>query len=207
MSQTDYKKTVIVERTDLAWGGPAPEGTTIVTDQTAAAAPPPLPATPGSSASPKGTTILGFSSQRTGEGVTATPAPGPANPMTDPVAGWLVIVQGPGRGASVQVGYGWSTVGREPGNRMVLDFGDGSITGQDHARILYDPETREFGITNSRGVNPTRVNGKAIHAVVPLVAGDLVKIGSTALRFVPFCGPDFDWSTADAGETSTEKKA
>jgi len=126
--------------------------------------------------------------------------------MTDPVVAWLVIVQGPGKGTSVQVGYGWNTIGREASNRIVIDFGDTSISGEKHARILYDSDEREFQIEHKEGINATKVNGKTITNSA-LKAGDLIKIGSTIMRFVPFCSADFDWSTADEAGTSEGKKA
>jgi hypothetical protein len=197
MSDTDYKKTRIVDRGDLAWGGNPEEGTRIVPENAE-------PANPKSEGNK--TTILGFSkgSVPTGPGATAQPS---QDAMTDPVAAWLVIVQGPGKGTSVQVGYGWSTIGREVSNRIVLNFGDASITGEKHARILYDSDDREFKVTHESGINATKVNGKSIDSATILKAGDRIKIGATILRFVPFCGADFDWSTPDEAGTSDEKKA
>lgn len=199
MSDTDYKKTRIVDRGDLAWGGTPDAGTRIVPENAEPSIPKP--------SKPEGntTTILGFSK---GSVPTASGAvePPPHDAMTDPVAAWLVIVQGPGKGTSVQVGYGWSKIGRDAGNRIMLDFGDHSITGEEHASILYDSEEREFQIAHKQGINATRVNGKSI-ITTTLKAGDLIKIGATILRFVPFCGADFDWSTAEESGTSDEKKA
>jgi hypothetical protein len=190
MSDTDYKKTKIVNRSELAWGAPAeaegnlPDGT-VVYPPTAPAEPPAQPKKPG-------TTILSIPS---------------LDNMRDPVAGWLVIVQGPGKGSSVQVGYGWSSIGRDQTNRIVLNFGDTSITGDKHARILYDSESRKFKVANDQGINPTRVNGDAIDSAVVLKNGDLIKVGATVLRFVPFCGTDFDWNEPEATGTSAEAKA
>ncbi|MEO0017489.1 MAG: hypothetical protein RLZZ522_772 [Verrucomicrobiota bacterium] len=59
-------------------------------------------------------------------------AAGEASPAEDlpegPVVGWLVVVEGPGRGKSVTLGYGMNAIGREPGNRVVLPFGDMQIS-------------------------------------------------------------------------------
>ncbi|MFZ4593624.1 MAG: FHA domain-containing protein [Verrucomicrobiaceae bacterium] len=200
MSDTDYKKTRIVDRGDLAWGGTPDAGTRIVPENAEPSIPKP--------SKPEGnkTTILGFSkgSVPTASGAVEQP---PHDAMTDPVAAWLVVVQGPGKGTSVQVGYGWSTIGREASNRIVLNFGDASITGEKHARILYDSDDREFKVTHESGINATKVNGKSIDSATILKAGDRIKIGATILRFVPFCGTDFDWSTAEESGTSDEKKA
>ncbi|RBP41239.1 FHA domain-containing protein [Roseimicrobium gellanilyticum] len=192
MSDTDYKKTKIVSRSELAWGSPSEmegsstDGTILYGQQDQAPAPAP--------AQPKkpGTMILGIPS---------------LDNTRNAVAGWLVIVQGPGKGTSVQVGYGWSSIGRDLTNRIVLNFGDTSITGDKHAKILYDSEARKFKVANDEGLNPTRVNGEAIDSAVVLKNGDLIKIGATLLRFVPFCGADFDWNEPEATGTSGEAKA
>ena len=42
----------------------------------------------------------------------------------DPVVGWLVVVQGPGRGRSLEIGAGANPIGRAQHQKICLDFGD-----------------------------------------------------------------------------------
>ncbi len=109
------------------------------------------------------------------------------------VCGWLVVVDGPGKGASLVVGPGQSFVSRSSKERICLDFGDDTVTSGQQFRIIYDDEGREFVIGPGEGANPTRLNGKILAAAMPLVTGDLVKAGQTTMRFVAFCGDDFNW--------------
>ena len=41
-----------------------------------------------------------------------------------PVVGWVVVIDGPGKGRSRELTFGMNTIGRASGNRVVLDFGE-----------------------------------------------------------------------------------
>src|SRR5262249_15630499 len=56
----------------------------------------------------------------------------------DPVAGWLVVVKGPGRGGFRPVYIGMNSIGREVNQRISLSFGDDMISREEHAFIAYD---------------------------------------------------------------------
>ncbi len=116
----------------------------------------------------------------------------------DPVVGWLVIVRGNGRGSAVRLGYGMNTIGRDPSQRVSLNFGDEGISRLNHARLVYDPRARKFSIAPGDGVNLTYVSLKPGHsdallAPTELMAGCSLLMGDTELKFVPLCGPEFDW--------------
>ncbi|WP_456385735.1 FHA domain-containing protein [Profundibacter sp.] len=121
--------------------------------------------------------------------------------LQDPVVGWLVVVKGPGLGQSVPIGVGMNTVGRDTSSRIALDFGDKMISGEDHARIIYDDDSRGFFIAHGTGKSITKVNGKMVATTMPLENYDVVEITkATHLRFVAFCNEKFDWSDlADKG--------
>jgi hypothetical protein len=113
----------------------------------------------------------------------------------DPVVGWLVIVGGPGLGAFRPIYEGNNTVGRSPGQRVAIDFGDDTISAEEQAYIRYDSAERGFlFVPNLAKTNIVSVNGKRPTAAVPLVAMDVIHMGRTQLVFVPFCGPEFDWA-------------
>jgi len=124
------------------------------------------------------------------------------DPMADPVVGWLVVVQGPGRGSVRTVGMGFNTIGRDAGkNGVSLDFGDASISGEKHAVIVYDnsPENRSFTIKHEEGRNLTKLGGNAVLEHTPLNSGQEIELGGTTLRFIALCGEEFDWADSDDG--------
>ncbi len=113
----------------------------------------------------------------------------------DPVVGWLVVVGGPGLGSYRPIFEGNNTIGRAPGQRIPLDFGDDAISSEEQAYIRYDSAERSFlFVPNLAKTNVVSVNEKRPTAAVELSHMDLITIGRTQVVFVPFCGPDFDWS-------------
>ncbi len=113
----------------------------------------------------------------------------------DPVVGWLVVVGGPGLGAFRPIYEGNNTVGRSPGQRIPIDFGDEAISSEEQAYIRYDSADRSFlFVPNLAKTNVVSVNEKRPTTAVPLAAMDVITMGRTQLVFVPFCGAEFDWS-------------
>ncbi len=130
-----------------------------------------------------------------------TPAPSSAkrataDPMDDPVVGWLVIVDGPGKGAAVPLGYGMNSIGRASTERVQIDFGDDEISRSQHALVTYDPKSRKFFVQHGGGRNLTYLgaDNQPVLTPIELHGGEEINVGSTKLRFVRFCGPDFDWN-------------
>ena len=109
------------------------------------------------------------------------------------MAGWLVVVEGPGTGTDLRVGIGRNEVGRDAGNRIALPFGDRRISRRAHLFVNYDHENRIFSATPGTSANLAYRNGTAIEGRCVLAAGDTIRIGRTTLRFVAFCGDDFNW--------------
>jgi hypothetical protein len=133
----------------------------------------------------------------------ARPAPQPASGESEPrfAAGWLVIVEGPGRGADFAVTGSVSTIGRDPDQAIRLDFGDTAISRQGHASVVYDPEQNRFFIGHGGKSNIVRHNGQPVLSTQELCDGDHIRIGKTTLFFKALCGPSFTWdaAAADAG--------
>ena len=129
-------------------------------------------------------------------------APGPKaagaeDLMSDAIVGWLVVVGGPGSGQVCRLGYGANTLGRGEGARVRIDFGDEQISREAHATVTYDPKGRQFYLQHGGGVNLTYVGDEPVLAPTPLEALQHIVLGRTTLRFVAFCGPDFDWQDLD----------
>ncbi len=97
------------------------------------------------------------------------------------VIGQFVIVEGPGKGQVRQIFSGTNQVGRSSDSRIALDFGDMTISRDQHAIVIADQG--RVDIRDGGKSNRVLVNGQALDGVRTLAAGDVVKIGSTALRF------------------------
>ena len=120
--------------------------------------------------------------------------------MDDPVVGWLVVVEGPGKGRAVQLGYGSNSIGRGETDRIKLSFGDDQISRNSHAVVTYDPRGRKFYVQHGGGTNLTYLGNQPVLAPTELPALSHIGIGNTILRFVPLCGAKFDWQDTEGSE-------
>ena len=143
---------------------------------------------------------------RSGRGTEEAAAPGgpgapeAADPMADPVTGWLVVIAGPGKGRVCRLGSGVNSLGRGEGARVRIDFGDDGISREGHAVLTYDPRGRKYYLQHGGGMNLTYLGDEPVLAPTPLAPMQEISIGATTLRFVPLCGTDFDWQDLeDAG--------
>ncbi len=132
-------------------------------------------------------------------------APAPAAKSVKFPVGWIVVVEGPGRGESFSMVSGMSQIGRGEDQAIQLDFGDNSISRSNHAAIVYDPETKEFLLGHGGKSNIVRLNDKPVISNESIKTGDLIKIGETVLRFVALCDQSFNW--ADSGSEEDEDVA
>jgi FHA domain-containing protein len=151
------------------------------------------------------TRLMGGHGQSEGGGVPgATPTMNMGQPKTqyihgggvesDPVAGWVVVVKGPGRGNFSPIFVGMNSVGRDTNQRVSLSFGDDSISREEHAFITYDEEQRCFYLQHGGKSNLVRLGSHPVLSPTELKPNDLIRIGRTTLLFVPCCGPDFSWT-------------
>lgn len=175
--------------------------------------PPPAPvATPAYGGEPRRPTrtrtrVLGFEAQPTAvvplfDGidsaaiVPAPPAQGKGYVMFP--AGWLVVRDGPGKGASFALSQGVSQIGRAVDQTISLDFGDMAISRQNHAAIAYDAATHEFHVGHGGKSNLVRLNGRPLLATETAADGDEIQIGETTLVLKVLCSPEFNWSSFEA---------
>ena len=107
----------------------------------------------------------------------------------DPVAGWVVVIKGQGRGDFRPIYAGMNSVGRDASQRISLSFGDESISREEHAFITYDEEQRCFYLQHGGKPNIIRLGSTPAHAD-GAQALRLIRIGRTTLRFIPCCGPN-----------------
>ena len=124
--------------------------------------------------------------------VGAAPATG-SSTDPGPVAGWVVVIEGPGSGRDLRVGLGRNDLGRSSENRISLPFGDARISRRCHLWINYDPRHRVFSVVPGSGANLAYLDETAIEERMPLNHGSTITVGETRLRFVALCGDDFTW--------------
>lgn len=112
----------------------------------------------------------------------------------DPVVGWLVVVNGPGKGSDVVLGSGQNTIGRGKSARVRLDFGDPEISRDSHCLVTYERNKNQFFLTTGTGTNLTYVDDTPVMSPIQLMSCQEFTIGTTTLRFISFCDDGFSWS-------------
>ncbi|MDD9728712.1 FHA domain-containing protein [Mameliella sp. AT18] len=145
------------------------------------------------------TRLLGFHAEPAGPDPMAAPAA--SAPGAEPFfpIGWIVVIDGPGRGASFTLTAGLSTVGRDPDQTVTLDFGDSAISRDRHLAIAYDEDDNRSYIGHGGKANIVRLNDKPLLSTEELHDGDTIRIGKTLLRFVAFCGEGMSWAGPEDG--------
>lgn len=130
------------------------------------------------------------------EAGTLTPHTPAASDVTDdPVVGWLVVVEGPGKGRSLELETGANSIGRNSTQKIALDFGDAEIHRERHAQLVFDPRSNRFFLQGSPDArNLTYLGNDLVLMPVELKGGETIIVGRTHLRFIPLCGPSFSWS-------------
>lgn len=107
--------------------------------------------------------------------------------------GWLVVIDGPGRGTATSLYDGVSQIGRGKTQAVQLNFGDNSISRENHAAIAFDSEQGEFFIGHGGKANLVRLNNQPVLSTQKIASHDTIRIGETTLLFIGLCGPDFSW--------------
>ena len=113
---------------------------------------------------------------------------------SDPVVGWVVITKGKGFGKSFELGQGNNSIGKNSTNKVVLNFGDETISREEHLKIVYDNLNLKFwAIQNGASRNLAYINKSPVLVPVELKPFDVISLGATDLKFVPFCGENHSW--------------
>lgn len=109
-----------------------------------------------------------------------------------PVVGWLVVINGEGRGRDLRITPQMNNIGREKGE-IILNFGDASISREKHAYLAYAPGKNTFWFGHGDGKNLSEINNEPVIGKQELQPFDRILIGKTELLFVPLCGENFSW--------------
>jgi len=145
------------------------------------------------------TRLLGFE-RSYGSDPFETEAPKSRQEQQKFTVGWIVVVDGPGRGTSFSVFDGVAQIGRGADQGIQLDFGDNSISRSNHAAIAYDGEQRAFFLGHGGKTNLVRLNDSPVLSTERISNGDIIRIGETKLRLVALCDENFDWNLAGQHE-------
>lgn len=120
----------------------------------------------------------------------------PSGAHDDPaIFGWLVIVEGPGRGQSFQLNKDVTCLGRGADQDVCLDFGDAYISRTAHVTIHFDRERELVAVRFEDKRNPVHLNGKVLSGTRLLQHKSRLIIGKTILRFVQIDDREAFWST------------
>lgn len=140
------------------------------------------------------TRLLGFHDDSgPGDVFAAEPVAATAEAPRFPI-GWIVVLEGPGRGASFTLTTGLSTIGRDADQTITLDFGDTAISRQNHVAIAHDDEENRTYVGHGGKSNIVRHNDAPLLTTETLADGDTIRIGKTVLRFVALCDESFSWA-------------
>ncbi|SFV68616.1 Conserved domain protein [hydrothermal vent metagenome] len=113
-------------------------------------------------------------------------------PSIAPIVAWLVIIEGENRGQDFRVIPAINTIGRDKSNTIFIDIADYEISREKHCIIEFDVKNNQFYL--ERGMSTTYLNNKRVGGDGSLLnVGDIIEIGSTKMKFIPFCTEDFSW--------------
>lgn len=104
------------------------------------------------------------------------------------LSGWLVVIDGPGRGTEYRLYTRQNRIGRDAG--MDVPLADPE-SPQEYASVTFDPSNSSHLLMP--GALPAELNGRAIMQPTRLQVNDRIRVGSTTLIFVPFAGVYHRW--------------
>jgi hypothetical protein len=116
---------------------------------------------------------------------------------TEPVAGWLVCLEGPDRGRDYRLHMEKNFIGRAPNMDVVLD-GDSTVSREKHAIVIFDPRKKVFWALPGEASGLVYLNGDIVNAPVQMKADDILEVGQTRLALIPFCGDRYSWTKEEA---------
>jgi hypothetical protein len=107
-----------------------------------------------------------------------------------PVVGWLVVLNGDGKGKDYKLIPGMNTIGRDGTNGICITS-DATITSSKHAIVVYDYKNNKYFLTHGEGTNLTYLNDNVVLQPSELTSGDKITLGNTDMKFMPF---EYDWN-------------
>ena len=154
----------------------------------------------GRSAGRVKTRLLGFQAHEPDQDVFDKAGAAHSDGRTQFPVGWIVVVEGPGRGTAFTLKGGVMQIGRGAGQGVQLDFGDTAISRENHAAIAFDDETGKFFLGHGGKSNLVRLNGAPVLSTEELTHRDRIRIGETTLMLVELCNEDFIWTSGEGAD-------
>ena len=113
-------------------------------------------------------------------------------PESQYVCGWLVCVEGINKGRAYTVHADKNFIGS--GDDMdVQILGDDKVDRYRHAILSFDGRKLEATLLPGESRGLVYLNDNAIYVPAKLEEGALIEVGNTLFKYIPFCGPDFQW--------------
>ena len=110
----------------------------------------------------------------------------------EPVAGWLVCIEGEHYGEDFRIKMGRNFVGRSTSMDIVLSK-DSHVSREKHSIIVYEPKGNMFIVQAGESKELSYLNDRVILSPQELNPYDVITLGSSKLLFVPFCSENFKW--------------
>lgn len=110
----------------------------------------------------------------------------------EPVTGWLVCIQGAEKGKDYRIAAKINSIGRSETMDICIK-GDTAISRENHARLAYDGKHNSFHLIPAESVNSIYVNDEPVYMPMKLKKDDIIELGESRFRFVPFCDDTFRW--------------
>ena len=113
----------------------------------------------------------------------------------EPVVGWLVCIEGPGKGKDYHLWARINSIGRSEDMDVCLSE-DMTISKRNHARIAYDSKHNMFQlIPGDSTTNTIYLNDEPVYIPAKLKAYDVIELGEGKFVFIPFCNERFNWTS------------
>ena len=110
----------------------------------------------------------------------------------EPVAGWLVCIEGKEKGKDYRIAAKNNSIGRDEKSDICIK-GDETISRENHARLAYDVKHNAFHIIPGDGANNVYIGENPVYVPTLLKERDVIEMGESKFVFIPFCGDLFTW--------------
>ena len=112
---------------------------------------------------------------------------------TEPVVGWLVVVDGPDLGLDFKLKTGRNFIGRSSSMDVSLK-NDKTVSRDKHGIVVYDPKSCTYIVQPGASKELCYLNDEVVLSPQALKSNDILTVGETNLMFIPLCEKDgFNW--------------
>lgn len=118
---------------------------------------------------------------------------------SEPVVGWMVVIEGAHFGEDFKLKTGKNFIGRSKGMDVALT-GDGTVSREKHAIVLYEPKSNVFLVQPGDAKELCYLNDKVVLTATEIKAYDILSVGATKLLFIPCCSEQFNWDSVKPSE-------